>query len=278
MAGESALRRDVDHVMAELRYIKRSEAKPYRYTYEPPPGVAKEVGEVDSRTLRIWSGWGEASRLTLDTQGFAIQEHPTRFWDFWNEEAVKRDYYPEMEAVVLAHTGARRAIAFDLNVRHAPSAEQPISFLGRPARLVHNDYTELSGPQRLRDLLGSVKSLDVLKHRFAFINLWRPIRGPLRDAPLALCDARSVAPEDLVTSDLVYPDRRGEIYRLAFNPQHRWLYFPDMEVGELVFIKCYDSMNDGRARFSAHSAFDDPTCPPGAAPRQSVEVRTLVLW
>jgi hypothetical protein len=76
----------------------------------------------------------------------------------------------------------------------------------------------------------------------------------------------------------IYPERRGEIYWLAFNPQHRWLYFPDMEVEELVFIKCYDSLNDGRARFSAHSAFDDPTCPPGSPPRQSIEVRTLVLW
>ena len=275
---EPTLRRDIDYVQADLRYVAKSEIRPYRYTYEPPPGVPREAGELDCRTMRIDSGWREARELTLDTHGFAIGNHPTQFSDFWKEHAIKREYYLEMESLVVAHTGARRAIAFDVNVRHAASAQNPTSFLGKPGRLVHNDYTQLSGPQRLRDLLGSAESARAMKRRFALINVWRPIEGPLRDTPLALCDARSVAPEDLVTSELIYPDRRGEIYRLAYNSRHRWIYFPDMNVEELVFIKCYDSLQDGRARFSAHSAFDDPTCPPGSPPRQSIEIRTLALW
>lgn len=275
---EPNLRRGIEYVEAELPYLAASDVPPHRYTYEPPPGIPKEVGELDHRRTRIWSGWREAPEMQLDTYGFAIEKHPTAFSDFRSENAIRQHYYPEMEARVLAHTGARRAIVFDHNLRHAPSAERPTSFIGKPARLVHNDYTPVSGPQRLRDLLGPVAAAEALKRRFAMINLWRPIQEPLRDAPLALCDARSVAPEDLVVSALIYPDRRGEVYRLTFSPQHRWFYFPDMRVEELVFIKCYDSLEDGRARFSAHTAFDDPSCPPGSPPRQSIEIRTLVLW
>jgi len=272
------LRRGIEYVDATLPYLAPSDEPPYRYTFEPPPGVPKEVGELDHHLTRIWSGWAEADAPALDVQGFALGHHPTAFTDFRDADAVEREYYPEMERLVLAHTGARRAVVFDKNVRHAPSVAEPDTFLGRPARLVHNDYTTWSAPRRVRDLLGPGPAEAVLQGRYAFINLWRPIIGPLRDAPLALCDARTVAPETVVTSTLIYPDRRGEVYRLTFSPEHRWTYFPDMTPDELIFIKCFDSAEDGRARFSAHTAFDDPTCAPDEPPRQSIEIRTLVMW
>lgn len=275
---DPALRRGIEYVEAELPYLAASEVEPYRYTYDPPPGVPKEVGELDHHRTRIWSGWKDAPTMALDREGIAIGRHPTPFRSFYDPEAVERDYYPEMERLVLAQTGGRRAVVFDKNVRHAPSAGSPTTFLGKPARLVHNDYTARSAPQRVRDLLGETEAAAVLQRRYAFINLWRPIVGPLRDAPLALCDARSVAPETVVVSTLIYPDRRGEVYRLTYSPQHRWLYFPDMDPEEVIFIKCWDSLEDGRARFSAHTAFDDPSCPPGSPPRQSIEIRTLVMW
>ena len=68
------------------------------------------------------------------------------------------------------------------------------------------------------------------------------------------------------------------MYSLAFNPEHRWLYFPNMEQHEVMLIKCYDSAADGRARFTCHAAFDDPSSAPDAAERESVEVRTLAFW
>lgn len=142
---------------------------------------------------------------------------------------------------------------------------------------VHVDHTLKSGRRRVRDLLPD-EADDLLRRRFAIVNLWRPIRGPLLDAPLALCDAGSVAPGDLVASDLVYPNRVGETYAVAFNPAHRWFYVPAMRTDEAVLIKCYDSAEDGRARFAPHTAFDDPTTPPDAPPRESIELRTLVFW
>ncbi len=96
--------------------------------------------------------------------------------------------------------------------------------------------------------------------------------------PLALCDARSIAPHELIATDLRYPDRVGEIYSVSHNPRHRWFYFPRMTRDEVVLIKCYDSATDGRARFAAHTGFDDPNSPPDAAPRESIEIRALVFF
>jgi hypothetical protein len=142
---------------------------------------------------------------------------------------------------------------------------------------VHNDYTEKSGPQRVRDLLGEAAPAR-LRRRFAEYNVWRPIAGPVRTMPLALVDASSIASGDLMTADLIYEDRTGEIYHGVYNPAHRWFYFPDMTRDETVLIKCYDSLTDGRARFSLHSAFDDPTSPADAPPRESIEVRCFAFF
>jgi hypothetical protein len=146
-----------------------------------------------------------------------------------------------------------------------------------PVKFAHNDYTVKSGPQRVCDLLPAEAS-ELLKHRFAMINVWRPIRGPVQESPLGVCDARSIAPTDWVPSDLKYRDRTGEVYSITFNPNHRWFYFSRMQPNEATLLKCYDSMEDGRARFTAHSAFEDPSSPPDAAPRESIEVRTLVFF
>ena len=118
---------------------------------------------------------------------------------------------------------------------------------------------------------------QLLKGRVQVINLWRPIRGPLRDSPLAMVDGTTVAPDDLVASDLIYPNRRGETYSVKYNPNHRWFYFPEMTADEALLLKCYDSLDDGRTRFGPHTAFTDPTTPVDAAPRESIELRALVF-
>ena len=142
---------------------------------------------------------------------------------------------------------------------------------------VHGDYTEISGPQRVRDLMG-LEADDLLSRRFAIINVWRPIRGPLFDAPLALCDATSLATGDLVPQDLIYRDRTGEIYGLTYNPAHRWYYAPAMQADEALLLKCFDSQIDGRARFMPHTSFADPNAPADMPPRESIELRTLVFF
>jgi hypothetical protein len=146
----------------------------------------------------------------------------------------------------------------------------------QPATGVHVDYTAKSGPQRVHDLLGR-DAEELLRGRVQVINLWRPIHGPLRDAPLAVCDASTVATTDLVPSDLIYSDRVGEIYSVTYNPAHHWFYAPEMRADETLLLKCCDTLIDGRARFLPHTSFSDPTTPPDAPPRESIELRTLVF-
>jgi hypothetical protein len=264
---------DVD---AAMTYLADTSVKPV--TYNPPLGAGepRRVGNYGRFQVRIRDARPIAGRLDLDREGFALRRHDTAVRDFYDETEVRDVYYGEVERLVKEATGARDIIVFDHTIR---VAERAVSRgLRAPVQLVHNDYTEKSGPQRVRDLVGEAAAPARLRRRFAEYNVWRPIAGPVRTMPLALVDAASIAPADLMTADLVYEDRTGEIYHGVYNPAHRWFYFPEMQRDEAVLIKCYDSLTDGRARFSLHSAFDDPTSPADAPPRESIEVRCFAFF
>lgn len=211
--------------------------------------------------------------LSLDREGFTLTRHDTSVVDFDNDDEVKHTYYDEMEALLKRETGASEVHVFDHNVRRDTGDAAKDRGAAKPVYRVHNDFTASSGPRRVKELVGTQTDRDV-----AVVNVWRPITGPLQSAPLALADAVSVAPRDLIAADLVYADRTGEIYYGAWSPAHRWVYFPDMEADEALLIKGYDSRTDGRARFTLHTAFDDPTTPVDALPRESIEIRALVFF
>jgi hypothetical protein len=264
-------------VEAELNYLAPMAERPRNYTYDPPPGVARSNVVAEPHTLPIRDARKIASTVSLDKEGFSLLRQRSEVTDFYDDDEVRRVYYPEAERAIKRATGADRVFIFDHTVRRrVQGGEDRRDGLRQPVPRVHVDHTEKSGPQRVRDLIPE-EAEKLLRGRVQIINLWRPIRGPLRDTPLAVCDARSVAPEDLVPSDLVYPHRTGETYQVRYNPAHRWFYVPEMEADEALLLKCYDSLTDGRARFAPHSAFTDPTTPPDAPPRESIEIRTLVF-
>jgi hypothetical protein len=269
---------ELRHVEAELHYLARMTERPSNYTFDPPPGIPRSNTVHETHLVPIYDARAAAAALTLDNQGFALLRNTSAVRDFYDDEEVRRVYYPEAERLIADATGASRVFIFDHTVRRRVrgaddrAAGQP----RQPATRVHVDHTAKSGPQRVRDFFGD-EAETLLKGRVQVINLWRPIRGPLQDAPLAVCDARSVAPGDLVASDLVYRDRVGETYAVTYNPAHRWFYVPAMQPSEALLLKCYDSATDGRARFAPHTAFEDPTVPADILPRESIELRTLVF-
>ena len=265
-------------VDASLNYIAESSEKPVYYAYEPPPGVPRVSGRFVAQTMPVRNARAAGDGFSLDKQGFELRRHETSVVDFYDREEVKRIYYPEVERLLKAATGAAKVVIFDHQVRCLPMAQRGEHGAREYAKIVHNDYTANSGPRRVRDHLPGADAEELLRHRFAEINVWRPIRGPVESSPLAVCDARSIGPDDFVPSDLVYPDKVGETYRFKHNPNHRWFYFPHMERNEAILLKCYDSKEDGRARFTAHTSFEDPTSLSEAAPRESIEVRALVFW
>ena len=259
-----------------LNYLADKDQHPVTYNFKPPPGVPGQTGTYARFTVPIHSARVIMSELSLDRQGFAVTRQNTAVANFYDADEVRRVYYPEVERLVREFTGAVKVHVFDHNVRSRPMAERHENGAREPVKVAHNDYTLKSGPQRVRDLLPN-EAEALLKNRFAVINVWRPIRGPVQESPLAVCDAQSMVQEDFVKHVLKYPDRDGEVYSVAYNPNHRWYYVPDQQKEEVLLLKCYDS--DGRrARFTAHSAFEDPSSPPDAAPRESVEVRALVFF
>lgn len=267
---------DLRSIVAPLDFLVPMAEKPIAYNYEPPAGVPVRTGTSEEHRVTIRDARPLIGKLSLDREGFVLLHHQSAVRNFYDEDEIAKVYYPECERVIQAATGAMRVVAFDHIVRNAAMSAKG-NAIKIPAKRVHDDYTAWSAPQRVRDLMGS-EAEALLEHRFAIINLWRPIRGPVLESPLVLCDAQSLSEENLVASDLKYPDRTGETYSITYNPNQRYYYFPKMQPDEPVLIRCFDSAPKGAARFSAHTGFDDPTSPPDAPPRESLEVRTLVFF
>jgi len=264
-------------VQAAVNYLADLSVKPV--TYNPPvgTGVPRRDGNYRDFKVEVQDGRARAAEFSLDRQAFKLVNHDTKVRDFYDEDEVKTAYYAEVEALVKRETGASKVVIFDHTVRTADRAVE--RGLRTPVRSVHNDYTEKSGPQRVRDLLPADEAEVRLKKRYAEYNVWRNIAAdPVEMAPLGFVDSESIAPRDLAVCDLVYSDRTGEIYQGVYNPDHRWYYFPKMRRNEAALIKCFDSLKDGRARFSLHSAFEDPTSPANPKPRQSIEVRAFAFF
>jgi hypothetical protein len=267
-------------VSAPLTFITPQETKPVFYSSAYTGGAPKVLFEVERHVVPIRDMRPIADDLSLDHEGFELLRRRSAVLDLYDDEAVETVYYREIEALLREVTGASRVVIFDATRRSDGGAgARNRDGLRGPASRVHVDYTAKSGPQRVKDLLGEAEAarLAASDARIVQINVWRPIRGPVERSPLALADASTVRPEDLVATDQVFPDRVGEIYHLAFDPAQRWYYAPRMTADEVLLIKGWDSLDDGRARFTPHGAFDLPDMPPDAAPRESIEVRTLVV-
>jgi hypothetical protein len=237
----------------------------------------KRKGKYEEHLMPIYNGRAIADRLSLEREGFILVKHETKMKNFYDEAEVRSIYYKETEELVKLKSSANRVLVFDHTLRSADSATREEKNISGPVRNAHNDYTEWSGPQRVRDLLPD-EAEELLKHRFAVVQTWRPINHPVQREPLAIADARSIGTKELIPSARIYPDRRGEVYHSTFNPRHRWYYFPNMERSEAMVFKTFDSLKDGRARWTAHCAFDDPTSLPDAPPRESIEMRTLAFF
>lgn len=264
----------------------------------------------------------ERERPTCAMNGFELTTDPLPdgALDFLDHALVVERYYPRCAALVARITGAA-AFPFDHNVRSASGQKRGERIRGGqgvqpPAHVVHGDYTLRGAPERVLQLAEPPNGNDTLVGflppgaslvaaeraqralapggRFAIINVWRNIAAePVATHPLALCDGRTVEPEDLVVFEIHYPNRIGENYFARFSPRQRMYFYSAMTRDEALLIKQWDSAGslartngehgdasrpDAPCTFSFHSAFEDPSTPPDAPDRWSVEVRCLVLY
>jgi hypothetical protein len=266
-------------MQAHISYTADTGEKLVNETFGPNNIRRRTTGSAELRPVEISNG--RTAELSLERNGFELAEHRTAVRNFFDPQELKSVYYPEVARLIEARAGAARVVVFDHTLRSGSEAEREEKLLREPVLSAHNDYTEWSGPQRVREIMGD-EAEALLARRFAIIQVWRAAYAdaaePIRANPLALADARSVAPADLLVAERRYPHRVGQTYRLKYSPSHRWFYFPELTRDEAIVFKVYDSEKDGRARFTPHTSFDDPATPPDAPPRQSIEARALAFF
>ena len=281
-------------VVAALNYLTPMREPARTYTYDPPAGMPRFNGRLEPHRMTIEDARPIRTGLSLDTQGFVLVDHASAMRDFWDEDELRAVHYGEAEQLVCKVTGARHALVFDHTLRRRAPGRPPLDGNGgsfaavrEPVGRVHADYTTISARDRLRLLVGAAEAADRMHRRFAIVGLWRPTNPhPLLDAPLAVCDARSVGANDMVANEVIYRDRSGETCIGIHNPMHRWFFFPAQRRDEVIVFKNFDSAA-GNTRTAdianiagvvPHTAFDDPTAPADAPRRESIELRAFAFF
>ncbi len=275
-------------VVAPLRYVA-PQAQPLRtYAYDPPHGAQRFNGTLVEHTMPIHDARGLSLNIELCGTGFMLTEHRSDVRRFDSDPEIIDVGYLEGETLVRQITGAPYARVFDHTLRCRAAHRPPLDGMGgsfaavrEPVGRVHADYTPMSAPLRLRHVLGEEAPARAMRSRYLIIGLWRPLlREPLQDAPLALADARSIRRDELMSNDLVYPDRLGQTYAVQHDTAHRWYYFADQTRDEVTIFVHYDSARalDAVTGACPHTAFEHPQTPVGATPRQSIELRALAWF
>jgi hypothetical protein len=268
-------------MIATVHYSVPTGAKPVAEYYGPERASRRLIaGSFEERPVHIADARPLAATLSLELNGFVLVRQASAVGDFFDRGQVESCYYPELERLVRNVSGAVRAIVFNHTLRSADAAAHESSHTHPPVGYAHTDYTEEYAPRRLREVLAGLppgEAAGLLRKRFAIIQVWRAL-STVRSEALALVDARTVSPADLIASEVRLPERVVENYQLAYNPEHRWLYFPVMQPGEAIVFKTFDSATDGRARFTPHVSFTDPSSPADAPPRKSIEARMFAFF
>jgi hypothetical protein len=265
-------------IQAKLNYIIDTGVPPERHIDWPEMEHADVPPQYEPHEMIIRNGRPLREIFELDTHGFVFVDHPTAMTDFTDEPERKSVYDREVEELIKRQSGASHVVVFDHTLRIGDEQAQKAIGARAPVKGVHNDYTENSAPRRLRDIIGDREAERRCKKRWAIIQVWRPIRGAVLIDPLGICDGRTIPQQGFILLQRRYRDRTAEVYHIAHNPEHVWFYFPQMERGEALVFKVFDTDQSVPTRFTAHSAFDDPDTPPDAPPRESIETRTFAFW
>ncbi len=267
-------------IKANLKFLANVDGP---LVYIPSKGGGDEtdhVGNFAMQEVSIHDGRSDKQSSSLDVEGFRLVSQKTEVQDFYDELQVEQTYHEEVKTLLMEMMDAARIDIFDDTRRSSSLEQQKEKKIREPADIVHNDYTARSGIKRLRDHFADDpnEAEELLRRRFAIVNVWRSIAGPVYNYPLALCDAATVDPKKLISVERRAEERTGELQVALHDSGHRWYYFPEMQIDEALLFKTFDSETDGRARFTIHSSFDDPDAPADAPPRESIETRCLVFF
>ena len=270
-------------VRAIINYVDRMDEWPKFHAQDH----ARDNLHYDPHVMEIRDGRSFRQTPSLDREGLALVDHRTRMKNFRDPDEVRAIYLPEVEQLVRDLTGATSVVMLPGGgfVRYAErSAHFGTGQNTQPARFPHIDWTPKTAPGLILDSPFGVAAASLKPgQRLVGYNIWRVISEPPQDVPLAVCDARSIAREDLMAADGVYdfgdPSTwwESEAFLLKHNPGHRWVYFRDMRPDEALVFRAYDNEPGWRAGVP-HSAFDAPDCPLDAPGRMSIEARAYAVF
>lgn len=263
---------------ARFNYVVDPGRTMVRYIDWPEMEANAVLPEFRLHEMTVRDGRPIRGTFDIDTHGFCFVDHVTKVKDFTSEAERTSVYDAEVKALIMKHTGASDVVVFDHTVRIGDEAAQKATNARPPVKSVHNDYTERSAPKRLREIVGDAEAERLMQKRWAIVQVWRPIRGDVLRDPLGICDGRSIPRKGFVLLERRYKYRTGEVYQISHDAAHEWFWFPRMTRNEALMFKVFDSDETKPSRFTAHSAFDDPTSPPDAPPRESIETRTFAFF
>ena len=250
-------------------HIKSDEPQAFRFDVDGIIGnlISPELVTTPISVTDVRDG---SLQLDFDKDGIAFETAHTEIASFGTDADWEAKYNEELRALLIERLGAKEVIVFDHTVRiDDPDATR------RPARNVHNDYSEAGAEQRLIDLVGEERARAFREGSYGFVNIWRPIEQKIISSPLGFIRPRSMHADDWMDIGLIYPDRFGQILGVAANENHEWFYKSEMTPDEVAIFNIYD--NRSRPQL-AHSALDLPGDAKVSVPRKSIESRTLVRY
>ena len=277
---------DARDIGAPIAYLAAGTGPAEHRIYPLSSGRRLVRPEHEFHPVQIRDCRGMSPAPTVEQHGFELLTQPSAVPDLWDNDAIRADYYTEVRDLLRGRLNAEEVLVFDHNQRSAARAATGQSGVRTPVQAAHVDYTPTSGPRRAAEILRAAGREELLGRHLALVNVWRPIRGPVEDMPLAVCDPRSTAPADFARTlihhfgenDLENPSHSGEIYSVRHNVAHRWYYASAMQPSEVLLLLNWDSRDEAHRCFTPHTGFALSATPLGAEPRESIEARTLVIY
>ncbi len=270
-------------VQAEVEFLSRRTERPIYYASRAGRDAKHEIDQdmnivtVDIDDARGRSDGEGAREFGQHPSGFDLVKVDTAVSSFTDPGQIESIYKPEMAEFLKAFTGAYRVHIFDHTLRASDPELREQKNVREPSTLVHNDYTSNSGFVCLREQLGS-EAETLSRDRFQIINVWRPLNDPVEDYPLALVDARSLKPDNIVDTERRAPNHIGEIQLALHDPEQHWFYYSAMCSDEVLLFKTFDSIDSGRQPCSIHTAIHLAEAPADAEPRESIEIRAFAFY
>lgn len=270
-------------IQSSVEYLAQRSRRPIYNASSPGRNARHDIDQpmkivsIDVNDARNRDGDDEQRECGMHPSGFDLFKFQTAVENFLDSTQVESIYQAEIEKFLKSVSGCERVHIFDHTLRASDPELREAKQLREPAYLVHNDYTSRSGFVCLQENLGA-EAERLAKARFQIVNIWRPLVDPVQDYPLALCDARSLNPLDLIDTERRARNHTGEIQLAVHDPAHRWFYYSNMRPQEVLLFKTFDSKNAGRNPCSIHSAIRLPDVAADARPRESIETRAFVFY